>query len=532
MKKFVNFLAATCFLLLAFVLASCSNESGVEVTMLSNVTTKSIELNFTFGANDHLTNGDAVPHVKKYSYSETNEDNVGDYLNQDIQLSFENIYTSASCTFESLEINTKYVFRLYVTFNSNEELKGTWVISTKTGVATDITNKSELMDIKNDPTGSYVLKNDIDLEGEKISSIFDSSNEFTGTFDGAGYKIKNFRFYSDNNGLFAFTDGATIKNLTLDGTLEGEESVNAEYTSSKSSSSIGFIAGKAVDTKFENVVVNNASMEINAAASADLKVGGLVGLANGCQFINCQANNVTIKYTRLRNKVCTGLFAGSITGLIKTKDMDKFFAAKNCSASGLLEGTLFYPSSEGYAYCGGFAGDISANEAIVDCYAISTISLYRNETSSDDNKFTLSVGGFTGGLKLGSSLLIKQCAAISDILVQAAGRDSALEEDAINASLLCTKYACVGGFIGEASESINKISNSVYAKLEKGITVKALIEKTNDDQTTKTVIYKDNVVGKGYIASKFVNVLCHNDNAFDKALLQEFVLNAVKDYLA
>ena len=198
----------------------------------------------------------------------------------------------------------------------------------------------------------------------------------------------------------SFAGSHTFKNLTLDGTL-AEEGINAEYTSSKSNANVGFVAGKALNTKFENVVVNNCSMEISAASSADLKVGGFVGYADGCQFVNCSANNVTIKYSRMRLNVYTGLFAGSITGIIKSKDMDKSFAVKNCAASGLLEGTLFYPSTAGSSYVGGFAGDISANEAVVDSYSISTINIYRNENSTDDNKFTLAVGGFAGvGRKL------------------------------------------------------------------------------------------------------------------------------------
>ncbi len=56
--------------------------------------------------------------------------------------------------------------------------------------ATPITNCAELQNIRTDLAGDYYLANDIDCSGfGNFMPIGTSSNRFTGTFDGKGYKI-------------------------------------------------------------------------------------------------------------------------------------------------------------------------------------------------------------------------------------------------------------------------------------------------------------------------------------------------------
>jgi len=93
--------------------------------------------------------------------------------------------------------------------------------------ATPITTCTELQNIRNGLTGDYYLANDIDCSctsgwngGAGFEPIGTSSNRFTGTFDGKGYKITNLyitRPSTDFVGLFGCTgSGSEIKNVGLE----------------------------------------------------------------------------------------------------------------------------------------------------------------------------------------------------------------------------------------------------------------------------------------------------------------------------
>ena len=103
--------------------------------------------------------------------------------------------------------------------------------------ATPITTCTELQNIKNNLAGDYYLANDIDCSctsgwngGAGFEPIGTSSTEFTGTFDGKGYKITNLyinRTSTDNVGLFGYTygSGSEIKGVGLE-----EVDVRGQYS--------------------------------------------------------------------------------------------------------------------------------------------------------------------------------------------------------------------------------------------------------------------------------------------------------------
>ena len=86
-------------------------------------------------------------------------------------------------------------------------------------------------------------------------------NEFTGTFDGNGYVIKNMtidRSDTNNVGLFGNTDGATIQNLGL----ENVNVTGTDYT--------GGLVGSANNTTVSNSYATGS-------VTGDVNTGGLVG---------------------------------------------------------------------------------------------------------------------------------------------------------------------------------------------------------------------------------------------------------------
>jgi hypothetical protein len=91
---------------------------------------------------------------------------------------------------------------------------------------------------------------------------------FRGTFDGDNFKITNFNYVTTNTdygaGLFAATNGATIRNLRLE-----EINIQAHRDS-------GTLIGYALNTNIENVYVEG-SLQPSNLSTQGIRVGGLIG---------------------------------------------------------------------------------------------------------------------------------------------------------------------------------------------------------------------------------------------------------------
>ena len=145
--------------------------------------------------------------------------------------------------------------------------------------------------------GNYALRNSIDATSTEqngfISIGLNGNNEiqnegkgFTGNFDGIEYNIFGLNITGNNNaGLFGYTDGANINNVTLvGGSISG-------------GTNVGAVVGNATDTTISNVVNS-------AAVTGGTNVGGIVGSATG---------------TTVENAINTGAVSGSdnnVGGLI------------------------------------------------------------------------------------------------------------------------------------------------------------------------------------------------------------------------
>lgn len=538
MKKLTGFISIIFTFIFVFVLASCNQTSGVEFDKSVTVSTTSITFNLTFAENSNLNEKKAIPHIKLYEYSETETDNVGKYLNQDEKCSFSSgVYTSSKVTFTSLTQDTKYTFRFYVTYNAQEELLATWIEATASENAKEIKSVEDFVAMSDDKDGDYTLMEDLDFNGETVSEAFTSSNPFTGTFDGNGHTIKNFKLLNATTnahyGLFSFTDGATIKNLNVIGNddeylANNQEITNCDYSSGHSSGSFGILIGSAKDTVVEDITIDKVNVSVKGQSSADIKVGGVVGSAVNSSFTNVHATNVKVECPYIRLKACVGLFAGSLSGDGK-KTENGTYTAKNTSAEGTLTGTLYYPSSEGYACIGGYAGDLGSTGLVTDSYAVADITIYRDATSTNSNKFDLALGGFVGENKNGQ-LYIEKCAAVADLKVKA-GTESTLDETA-QTNKLSTRTVYIAGFVGRLNKSVNKVKDSCYVKKADGITVLALAEETDSDNNVKTLYVKDSVCANTYDAAKLQNVVCANEDTFDTTVLDSKLQEVVAQYLA
>jgi hypothetical protein len=137
----------------------------------------------------------------------------------------------------------------------------------------------------------YRLGQHIDLSAsENFFGIGTQTHNFQGTFDGGGFRIRlNISSATESNvGLFRFTDGAVIKNLTVDGTIRGVGNV-------------GGIVGNASNGTLIESAVNSAAIFATAANS-----GGIVG----------NAQSVHIERSRNTANISGAASTGGIAGLV------------------------------------------------------------------------------------------------------------------------------------------------------------------------------------------------------------------------
>ncbi len=150
-----------------------------------------------------------------------------------------------------------------------------------------IGSASELLTLMNNASAwnkDYVLATDIDLSaytGSLKQAPIGSAQAtaFTGTFDGQGHTISGLDFSKyaarvSRIGLFGAINGATIRNLTVRGTV---------------STATGQDAGGIVGVAYGNAVIENCVNYCDV--SAKLNAGGIVGRTHngplGVRITNC-----------------------------------------------------------------------------------------------------------------------------------------------------------------------------------------------------------------------------------------------------
>ena len=128
---------------------------------------------------------------------------------------------------------------------------------------------------------TLVLEKDIALSCDKDDSFtpIGINSPFAGTFDGNGHKISN--LYVDRAGkagLFASVYGASIKNLTVEGTVVGSSSNGTDPTG------VGGIVGYSTS----QILIENCVSNVNVSSSCE-NTGGICGYVNDVDSVirNC-----------------------------------------------------------------------------------------------------------------------------------------------------------------------------------------------------------------------------------------------------
>ena len=169
-------------------------------------------------------------------------------------------------------------------------------------MATEISDWNDLDNVRNDLTGDYVLVNDLDSGTDGYAGIGDdwegdTFRDFTGTFNGDGFEIRDLDITAlgsgfDGEGLFANIDAAdaVIENLHVDGVIEGPDRIGllcgrVDSGTIKNCSGSGQVINTGGDTG-HGFIGRNGDIVENCVSHVDVtsdgnRVGGLVGQNGG-----------------------------------------------------------------------------------------------------------------------------------------------------------------------------------------------------------------------------------------------------------
>ena len=271
--------------------------------------------------------------------------------------------------------------------------EGTYLIGTGSELAW-FANEVNSSTAKTTSALNAKLTKDIDLAGYNFPQIsyYTSSSAYVyygGTFDGDNHKIYNLRIDKTAinastvyGGLFAYTNGAKLKNLTV----EGDVAITALSTMSVINANTGGIVGYASKTEINNVTAD-VNVEIKDYVKGNWSyIGGICGYTKGTVIKNSK-NKGTISGNRY-----TGGIVGTTNGTVE-----------NC----VNEGNVI--STAGYA--GGIASEITTSAVVKNCI----------NTANIESKTGLMIGGIVGYANGSVDSSVNNCISLGTVSSAATG---------------------------------------------------------------------------------------------------------------
>lgn len=302
------------------------------------------------------------------------------------------------------------------------------------------------------PTGTGIA-NDFEANWSIIGNT--SGKPFKGTFDGSSHTVSDLSITTldgQYHGLFGCIEGAVIKDLRVEGNIEGSSSMGNDIY-------VGGIVG-FVNSSSKIIACSN-TVEIavtTTATSSGLNIGGIAGQVNSNIYIRSCWNEASLTGTSSQNLSIGGI-VGSSNSLIN-----------NCYSSGTVSGkgtsTLAVAS-------GGIVGYIP-NSAVSKCYATGSVSAINSEGGG-----TTSAGGIVGHINTSGG--VNNCLALNTgdgITISANGTTSH-----------------VGRVVGQKEKgSLDQNYASTKIQLQKGSDPAAApTENIADDAINGADIYLDEV---------------------------------------
>lgn len=238
------------------------------------------------------------------------------------------------------------------------------------------------------------LDNDIDLNDDNMDAIVSSTvkhlsfgnkeHPFKGVFDGKNHTVMGLNYAKNmldperDTGFFAETNGAIIKNF-----LVKDANIWADFRG-------GIIVGKAVNTRFENVMVMESTLHVtcannilNVITNAGFEGGLIAGELDGCTLYNCEVrggravHNATAGVQAIGGE---GLYMAAFAGYVKNSTIEYCRVTPtrkkdgSIAENGMTDVTNKYDVAVGAlggnnVYASGFVGCMAGNAKIIDCFS-------------------------------------------------------------------------------------------------------------------------------------------------------------------
>mgnify|MGYP002558078156 FL=1 len=255
----------------------------------------------------------------------------------------------------------------------------------------------------------YYLKLENDVEVASFTQIGNKTKAFSGYFDGNGKTIKGVNLEGASNlGMFAILSGATVKNLTIEGSVGATggtngllaaqaycgtlvENVTVKGTVSGGSTDNGGLIGASVKIGSGDVYIKNCVNYANVTSS------GVKGTAATGGIIGANAAGLATYIENCKNygNISTeGTFAGGMIGLLRVVSGNN-----NAKVSGCYN----YGNINGGVQVGGIVG--GSRDKIADSFTLAT-ALINGTAAADlalDGTATTFIGAVAGRLEGGAA---------------------------------------------------------------------------------------------------------------------------------
>ncbi|QWB96534.1 hypothetical protein KHQ89_03660 [Mycoplasmatota bacterium] len=272
-----------------------------------------------------------------------------------------------------------------------------------TSVIEDEEDLVEFLSGEGDPTGDYVLTDDIDLT-DNPDNVFEPIEDFSGNFDGNGNTITGFDIIdeeTDFTGIFV-TNTGTISNLVV-------EDVNiSQYDNNNANNQdevtyVGVLIGQNEGT-VENVQVtsstiiaeNDSSTSWFSDSSLDVFAGGLVGYngVNGViknSYSHADLYMETDLYAGFISTTTSNTYAGGLVGYNEGEISQSYNTG--IVSSVVNDTSSSWGSSNANNYAGGIVGYNTSTGNVHDVFATGNITI-----DSDHSDYV----GYVVGYNLGT----------------------------------------------------------------------------------------------------------------------------------
>ncbi len=302
-----------------------------------------------------------------------------------------------------------------------------------------ITTFEDFEKLRENPSGTFHLAEDVDMRGELVSPIA----EFSGILDGKGFKIYNFTLKVNSAissfGLFNKNSG-TIRDLTLD-----EVICSVTISPDSSTDCVGILVGTNDGTISDCSVISPnytvTSSYAHGSSRCYINVGGLVGRNNGT-IVGCSTDVDMTTHFNLSNNAnyygdyfneiysriggLVGINGGTVSN---STSVSVIHSTGNASGTGR-------GSSANYMYIGGLVGENESGKTIEQCYS---------STNLTASATILSQGYATGSGYIGAFIGVNKGIITESYSVGSLSTD-------------CNNTGYVGGFVGDVGAS-GDISN-------------------------------------------------------------------------